>query len=423
MNKRRIAVLGLIIISNIILIISFSLSCKHDTPGLDLIDTVCFESQVLPIFQSSCALSGCHDVPGNKYVFTDYDHIMEAVTPGNPMNSDAYTSLISDSGEEGIMPPDQPLSQQNRTLIRIWIEQGAMNTKCDTIIMECDTVSVMTFSQHIWPLIDLNCKSCHSGTFPSGGVPLTDYCDVAIQAANGQLTGVLRDGVYPLMPPGGSLPECNIRQVELWVEGDTDTLCTQNPDTTEYSNPRACFERDILPVLTSSCAISGCHNAGSDNDYIFTDYTHTMEAVVPGNPSESELYRVLITSDSEDKMPPSPYAPLSSATIDSIYNWITYGALDEICGEACDTVSEITYSGFVWPIVEQNCRGCHSGPSPGGGILLTNYTEVASQAASGKLTGVLRNGTYVLMPPSGSLSECKIRQVELWVDAGSLNNK
>jgi hypothetical protein len=144
-----------------------------------------------------------------------------------------------------------------------------------------------------------------------------------------------------------------------------------------------------------------------------------------GNPSESKLYEVITITEPDDKMPPSPYQPLSSAAIDSIYKWISYGALDEYCGEACDTVSPVTFSGIVWPIIEQNCRGCHSGLSPSGGVLLTNYTEVSAQATSGKLTGVLRGGAFVLMPspPSGPLSECRIRQVELWVQDGFLNNK
>jgi hypothetical protein len=176
--------------------------------------------------------------------------------------------------------------------------------------------------------------------------------------------------------------------------------------------------------LQSSCAISGCHDGNSTEiDYVFTNYTNTLKAVTPGNPSESKLYEVITTSESDDKMPPAPYPSLTAAAIDSIYSWISYGALDEYCGEACDTISEVTFSGTVWPIIELNCRGCHSGGSPSGGVLLTNYTQVAAQATSGKLTGVLRDGTYSLMPPSGSLSECRIRQVELWVEAGIQNNK
>ena len=148
-----------------------------------------------------------------------------------------------------------------------------------------------------------------------------------------------------------------------------------------------------------------------------------MNAVSPGNPNGSKLYEVITTGEAEDRMPPNPYAPLSAEVIDSIYKWISYGALNEYCGEACDTVSTITFSGVIWPIIEQNCRGCHSGTYPSGGISLTNYSQVTVQASNGKLNGVLRDGTYVLMPPAGALSECRIRQVEIWVQAGFQNNK
>ena len=423
MHLKGMFVFGLTLLLLTGIITSVFLSCKHEADILNLTDSICFESQILPIFQTSCAISGCHDSPGDEsqYVFTDYLHIMEAVTPGDPSKSPAYTSLISVYGEEGLMPPGRPLSKQNRMLIRLWIEKGALNINCQPA---CDTISTMTFTGNVWPVIELNCQGCHSGTSPSGGIPLTSYCEVAIQSANGMLGGALRGGIYPLMPPSGSLAECLIRQVELWIQGDQDTLCTNNPDTTVYQNPRACFQRDILPVLQSSCAITGCHDGTSGEiDYVFTNYTNTKQAVIPGNPAESKLYNVLITSEVEEKMPPSPYPPLSTAARDSIYNWISYGALDEYCGEACDTVTEPTFSGTVWPIIELNCRGCHSGGAPSGGILLTNYTEVAASATSGKLTGVLRDGTYVLMPPSGALSECRIRQIELWVQAGNQNNK
>ncbi len=422
MHLKSIFTLGLTILFLVGSLTAVFFSCKHDPRGIDQLDTICFETQILPIFLTSCALPDCHDSPGeeSQYVFTDYNNILEAVTPGEPMKSSAYTSLIS-AGEEGIMPPDQPLSKQNRTLIRVWIEQGALNENCG---LTCDTVSVMTFTDHVWPIIELNCVSCHSGSNPQGGLLLNDYCKVAIHANNGHLAGVLRDGYFPLMPPSAPLPECQIRQVELWVQGSQDTLCSQNPDTTTYSNPRACFQRDILPVLQSSCAISGCHDATThEGGYNYTSYSNTMNSVSSGNPADSKLYEVITIGEAEDRMPPNPYAPLSAEVIDSIYKWISYGALNEYCGEACDTVSAITFSGIIWPIVEQNCRGCHSGTSPSGGVSLTNYSQVAAQASNGKLTGTLRDGTYVLMPPAGALSECRIRQMEIWVQAGFQNNK
>lgn len=423
MHFKSIYVFGITILFLAGTLTSVFLSCKHDPQGVDQIETICFETQILPIFLTSCALPNCHDTPGEEsaYVFTDYSGIMEAVTPGAPQKSPAYTALIARSSEEGIMPPNKPLSEQNRNKIRVWILQGAQNLNCSET---CDTISVMTFADNVWPIVETYCVACHSGTNPDGGLLLTDYCKIVQLSTSGMMPGVLRDGLYPIMPPTGPLPECQIRQIELWFQGDADTLCNQNPDTATYRNPRACFQRDILPVMLSGCAISGCHDAITQRGgYNFTTYTNIRSAVSPGNPAGSKLYEVITTVESEDKMPPDPYLPLSTAVIDTIYKWISYGALDEYCGEACDTTSSMTFSGVIWPLIEQNCRGCHSGTSPSGGISLTNYTQVAAQVSNGKLTGVLRDGTYVLMPPSGALSECKIRQVEIWVQSGFQNNK
>lgn len=98
-------------------------SCKHDGISADQMEQIDFTQQVLPIFQTSCATSGCHDSRGESgYVFTDYAHIMEAITPGNADKSEAYKSITSTFQ---LMPPNNPLTTSQRTLIRLWIDQGA----------------------------------------------------------------------------------------------------------------------------------------------------------------------------------------------------------------------------------------------------------------------------------------------------------
>jgi len=98
-------------------------SCKHDGFPADQMDQVNFTKQVLPIFQNSCATSGCHDSRGESgYIFTDYAHIMDAITPGNAYKSKAYKSITSTFL---LMPPNNPLTTSQRTLIRLWIDQGA----------------------------------------------------------------------------------------------------------------------------------------------------------------------------------------------------------------------------------------------------------------------------------------------------------
>jgi hypothetical protein len=104
-------------------------SCTHE-PDLTGIPEICFEGDILTIFKNSCAISGCHDGSGESdLILNSYQNIMEGIKPGDPSGSEIYKAITTTSGENK-MPPDQPLSADNRTLIRVWIEQGAKETTC-----------------------------------------------------------------------------------------------------------------------------------------------------------------------------------------------------------------------------------------------------------------------------------------------------
>src|SRR6187397_1863891 len=97
--------------------------CVHDSlvapdgpgtypiPGCTSNDTVCFESNVLPIFVSACAIAGCHDAKSHKegYRLDSSAYIVnKGVQPGNANGSKLYDVLFG-SGEER-MPPNTPLT-------------------------------------------------------------------------------------------------------------------------------------------------------------------------------------------------------------------------------------------------------------------------------------------------------------------------
>ena len=69
-----------------------------------------------------------------------------------------------------------------------------------------------------------------------------------------------------------------------------------------------------------------------------------MRLVSPGNPANSRLYSIINSGSGESKMPPASSPQLSVAEIDSIGKWIGYGALNENCGEVCDTINPVTFS-------------------------------------------------------------------------------
>jgi len=106
-------------------------SCKHDPPGLGELPSVCFDTQILPIFETNCAMSGCHN-GSRKGSFNTYAGIMKDITAGNPRSSQAYSRITSTWSP---MPPKgPPLSEEQRSLIYVWILQGANNTVCDTTV-------------------------------------------------------------------------------------------------------------------------------------------------------------------------------------------------------------------------------------------------------------------------------------------------
>jgi uncharacterized membrane protein len=109
-------------------------ACTHSTEGIENTKEVCFDTQVLPILQTNCAMSGCHDGgdgEGGDIVFTDYSAVMKNITPKDPKASKIYYAMTDTWGT--LMPPSprSPLSIEQRTLIFLWIQQGAKETKCN----------------------------------------------------------------------------------------------------------------------------------------------------------------------------------------------------------------------------------------------------------------------------------------------------
>jgi len=97
-------------------------------------------------------------------------------------------------------------------------------------------------------------------------------------------------------------------------------------------------------------------------------------------------------------------------------------------GSDCDTTN-VTFSGTIFPMINSNCTGCHSGSAPSGNILLTDYATISAQAAipagqAGSLYGAITHDPgNSAMPKNGTkLSDCMIKQVKVWIDAGIPDN-
>lgn len=327
MKFKRLSFLSASVIIGLGSILMLVNSCQHEGIPADQMPQICFTEEVLPIFQNSCGTSGCHGSKGEAgYKFTDYASIMKAINPGNAAKSKAYQAMTSTFQ---LMPPNNALPASKRTIIRLWIDQGAKETTCGT---------------------------------------------------NGAVNGGTKSGT-------------------LW----------------------ACYDRDIQPILRSSCGVSGCHDAATHKEGIdFSSYTKTLATISKGNPSGSKLYHAITASPgTEDFMPPKPYSGLSKTAIDTIYSWIKRGGLNEECASPCDTTGTIGYTSHIKSIIDLSCVSCHGANSPSGGIKLLTASDVQAVAKTGKLLGaVKRKSGFTAMPPAYALSTCEIRQIELWINQG-----
>jgi hypothetical protein len=218
------------------LILSFVLTvllfaCKHDSlipggtapPGITPppagAATICFETDVLPVFVSNCAKSGCHDAVTHKenLRYDSYAEIMKTIKANNPSDSKAWEVILENRTDKRMPPPPaEPLSKAQKDSIYKWIVQGAPNTSnCNNA---CDT-TFFTYSGAILPILQASCIGCHSGTPASGNIDLSTYANVKITTLNGKLIGSVTHatGFKPMPQAGNKLPDCKITQIKKWV--------------------------------------------------------------------------------------------------------------------------------------------------------------------------------------------------------------
>jgi len=209
--------------------------------------------------------------------------------------------------------------------------------------------------------------------------------------------------------------------------GELPDSATQSGDTTTACDPtKIYFQQQVLPILVSNCAMSGCHDDASHKEgVILTSYSKVIATggVRPGNASDSKLYKVLVTTSSDDRMPRPPQNPLTAQQIQIISSWIQQGADNLVCASMCDS-SVFTYSSAIQPLIQNKCQGCHSGTNAQGQIDLSTYQLVKAKVTDGKLWGSINYlAGYSPMPKNGTkLSDCEIKQFQKWIAAGAPNN-
>jgi hypothetical protein len=182
---------------------------------------VYFENDILPLFISNCAKSGCHDAASHQedIVLDSYNHIINSgeIEAGDPSHG-KILDMITETDPDKVLPPqpNTPLSAAQINSITTWINQGALNNSCSGA---CDTLNV-TYSGTAVPLLQSKCIGCHNSTTTSGDVNLSNHAGVQLQGLNGRLLGAVNHVAgYTAMPQGGSkLPPCEIDELRIWIE-------------------------------------------------------------------------------------------------------------------------------------------------------------------------------------------------------------
>ncbi len=220
-----------------LLVLSCALACKHTVDvkpavpaagngnnnggGNNSADTaLCFERDILPIFVSNCAQSGCHDAASRQdgYVFTSYQTItVKNFVAGNAGATQLFEAITEDKPEKRMpLAPAAPLTVAQIALIERWINEGARNTT--GCVAVCDTADI-TFATGVQPLLNTYCRGCHNASGASGGVMLDSHAGASAAAANGRLVGAVAHaaGYSPMPKNGAKLSDCQITKIRKWA--------------------------------------------------------------------------------------------------------------------------------------------------------------------------------------------------------------
>ena len=120
---------------------------------------ICFQTDILPIFQTNCAKSGCHNAASNQegYILDSYDNLFKKdgkvnnnnIKPCDPGDSKLYKVLFETGNKKMPPPPNPDLTTVQKNLIARWINEGAKNTSnCNAT---CDSTQ-FKFAANIQPI-------------------------------------------------------------------------------------------------------------------------------------------------------------------------------------------------------------------------------------------------------------------------------
>lgn len=91
---------------------------------------------------------------------------------------------------------------------------------------------------------------------------------------------------------------------------------------------------------------------------------------------------------------------------------------------SCDTLN-VSFSGIINPIISNNCLTCHGSSvalEKGSGLDLEGYSNILSMQEA--MLAAMKHESFAQPMPKDApkLSDCNIRQFEIWIESGSPDN-
>ncbi len=316
-------------------------ACSHDPVGIETLDPICFDTQVMPILETSCL--SCHDGSTEGFSMSNYTDVMNYVTAGNPRKSKLY-QVITDVNSLDMMPPDHPLSQENRTIIEVWIAQGAPNKKCkaDTSgggggnTKNCS--DSVYFAQKILPLFINNCASCHDGK-PHGDEDnlfnLDSYETIRPHVnpsdpPSSEVYWVLSASGEDRMPPSDrpAVQSEDKAMLLQWItEGARNNSCSGAVCDTAGT---ITFNGQVDPIIQHNCI--GCHkppyNQGGVDLSGYTQVKTLAQTLRPDSPGGTPVLIGAVRRIAGFKSMPTTYA-LDECSIRTLELWIAQGLKEQ----------------------------------------------------------------------------------------------
>ena len=95
-------------------------------------------------------------------------------------------------------------------------ENPIIDTIYDTIYVS-NLIDTITYDEHVAPIINNYCITCHGGTAPSANLWLTNYNEVKDATQHGNLISRINSSSSP-MPPSGLITQSNRAIIQEWVD-------------------------------------------------------------------------------------------------------------------------------------------------------------------------------------------------------------